>query len=232
MRVGESGMTLRKNHRIVGVLCACVLGLAAAGCATTSYNSTGEWQQPRTRDVPFQTVLVVTIVPDSNARRTIEQTVAEAITDGSARGVAAYSLSGQNSPELTRDMVVAMAENSGADSVLVTKVLDQAAQLGKSQEEAYVHLGRTTKVVQDEDASFTRALTTNYAVEVVPGSLVIEADAVLESSLYEAATGYKLAYRATTRGHFQLGVDDPIEGVANRFALAIVKRLRSDQVIR
>jgi len=222
-------MTLRKNHRIIGVLCTCMLGLTAAGCATTSYNSTGEWQQPRTRDVPFQTVLVVTIVPDFYARSTFDQTIVEAITDG---GVAAYSFSGQKSSELTKDMVVAMAEDSGADSVLITTVLDRATQLGKEQEEAYVHLGRATKVVQDEDASFTRALTTNYAVEVVPGSLVIEADAVLESSLYEAATGYKLVYRATTRGHFQLGVEDPIEGVANRFALAIVKRLRRDQVIR
>jgi hypothetical protein len=225
-------MALRKNHRIVGVLCACMLGLAAAGCATTSYNSTGEWQQPRSRDVPFENVLVVTIVPDADARRTFEKTVAAAITDGSALGVAAYSISGETASKLTRDMVVAMAEDSGADSVLVTKVLDRAAQLAREREEALVHLGPTTKVVQSEDSSFTRSLTTNYAIEVVPGNLVIEADAVLESSLYEAATGYKLVYRATTRGHFELGGYEGIEHVANRFALAVVKRLRSDQVIR
>ena len=225
-------MTLRKNHRIVGVLCACMLGLAAGACGTTSFKSTGEWQQPRTRDVPFQTVLVVTNVPDTHARRTFEQTVAASITDGGARGVAASSLSGRKAPKLSRDTVVAMAEKSGADSVLVTIILDQEAQLGKSQEEAYVHVGPITKVVQNEDASFTRSLTTNYAIEVVPGSLVMEADAVLESSLYEAATGYKLVYRAMTRGHFELGFEDPVEGVANRFALAIVERLRSDQVIR
>jgi hypothetical protein len=225
-------MTLRKNYRSVGVLCAIMSVLAAAGCGTTSYNSTGEWQQPRTRDVPFQTVLVVTIVPDLDARRVFEQTVAEAITDGGARGVAAYSSSRRQGPELTRDIVVAWAESSGADSVLVTKVLDRAAQAGISREQAIVHVGPITKVVQNENASFTRALTTNYAVEAVPGELVIEADAVLESSLYEAATGYKLAYRATTRGHFELDVDNRIEDVANRFALAIVGRLRRDQVIR
>jgi len=225
-------MALRKNHRIVGVLCACMLGLAAAGCATTSYNSTGEWQQPRSRDVPFQNVLVVTIVADADARRTFEKTVADAITDGSAWGVAAYSISGETASKLTRDMVVAMAEDTGADSVLVTKVLDRAAQLARDREEAILHVGRTTKVVQSEDSSFTRSLTTNYAVEVVPGSLVIEADAVLESSLYEAATGYKLVYRATTRGHFELSGYDRIEHVADRFAVAVVKRLRSDQVIR
>jgi outer membrane lipoprotein SlyB len=225
-------MALRKNHRIVGVLCACMLGLAAAGCATTSYNSTGEWQQPRSRDVPFQNVLVVTIVPDSDARRAFEKTVADAITDGSAWGVAAYSISGETASKLTKDMVVAMAEESGADSVLVTKVLDRAAQLARDREEAIVHVGPITKVVQSEDSSFTRSLTTNYAIEVVPGSLVIEAEAVLESSLYEVATGYKLVYRATTRGHFELSGYDRIEQVADRFALAVIKRLRSDQVIR
>jgi len=225
-------MTLKKNHRIVGALCACMLGLVVAGCATTSYKTTGEWQQPRTRDVPFQTVLVIAIVPDANARRTFEQTVAEAITDGGARGIVAYSLSGQKAPKLTRETVVAMAENSGADSVLVARVLDRATQVGKSQEETIFHAGPVTKVVQNEDASFTRALTTNYAVEVVPGSMVIEADAVLESSLYEPATGDKLVYRATTRGHFELGADYRVEEVAYRFALSLAKRLRSDRVIQ
>jgi len=225
-------MASRKNHWIIGVLCACMLGLVAAGCGTTSYNSTGQWQQPRNRDVPFQNVLVVTIVPDSNARREFEKTVADAITDGSAQGIAAYSISGETASELTKDIVVAMAENSGADSVLVTKVLDRAAQLAREREDAIVYVGPTTKVVQSEDSSFTRSLTTNYAVELVPGSLVIEADAVLESSLYEVATGYKPVYRATTRGHFELSGYDTIEYVANSFALAVVKRLRSDQVIR
>ncbi len=224
-------MTLRKNNRIVGVLCAFMLGLAAASCATTFYNSTGEWQQPRTRDVPFKTVLVIAIVPDPQARRVFEQTVAEAITDGGARGITVYSLSGQMAPKLSRDMVVAMAENSGADSVLITRVLDRAAQVGRSQEETIFHAGPVTKVVQSEDASLTRSLTTNYAVEVVPGSLVIEADAVLESLLYEPATGDRLVYRVTTRGHFELGGHYPIEEVAYRFALSIAKRLRSDQVI-
>ena len=226
-------MTLRKNHRIVGVLCTCMLGLAAAGCATTSsYKSTGEWQQPRTREVPFQAVLVIAIVPDSNARRAFEKTVADAIEDGSARGIASYSASNQKTTELTRDIVVAMAESSGADSVLVTRILDQAAQIGKTQEETIVHVGPVTKVVQSEDSSFTRALTTNYAIEVVPGSYVIKADAVLESSLYELATGDKLVYRATTRGRFELSGEHPTEEIAYRFAVSMANRLRSDQVIR
>ncbi len=225
-------MAIRKHKQIVGVLCACMLGLMAAGCATTSYTSTGEWQQPRSRDVPFRNVLVVTIVPDSDARRMFEKTVADAITDGGAQGVAAYSISGETASKLNKDVVVALAENSGADSVLVTRILDQAAQLAREREEALLHVGPTTKVVQSEDSSFTRSLTTNYAVELVPGSLVIEADAVLESSLYEVATGYKLVYQATTRGHFELSGYDSIERVANSFALAFVKRLRSDQVIR
>ncbi len=225
-------MAIRKNYRALRVLCACLLSLVAAGCATTSYDSTGEWQQPRSRDVPFQKVLVVTIVPDSSARRVFEKTVADAITDGGAWGVAAYSISGDTASTLNKDVVVGMAENSGADSVLVTKILDRAAQLAREREEALLHVGPTTKAVQSEDSSFTRSLTTNYAVELVPGSLVIEADAELESSLYEVATGYRLAYRATTRGHFEISGYDRMEQVANSFALTLVKRLRSDKVIR
>ena len=66
----------------------------------------------------------------------------------------------------------------------------------------------------------------------MPGSLVIEADVVMESSLYEPATGDKLVYRATTRGQFEFGPDDHVEVVAYRFADTITKRLRSDGVIR
>lgn len=225
-------MTFKINDQLVTALCACMLFLACAGCATNSYNSTGEWQQPRTRDVPFQTVLVIAIVPDSDARRVFEQTVAEAITDGGATGIAAYSLSRQRASQLTREMVVTMAENVGADSVLVARVLGRDLQAGKDPDETIVHAGPVTTVVQNEDASFTRALTTDYAVEVLPGSMVIEADAVLETSLYEPATGDKLVYWASTRGHFEIGAHYPVMAVAHRFALSLARQLRSDQVIR
>jgi hypothetical protein len=118
-----------------------------------------------------------------------------------------------------------------ARPTLVARVLGRAFQLGKDPDETIFHAGPVTKVVRNEDSSFTRALTTNYAVEVLPGSMVIEADAVLETSLYEPATGDKLVYQATTRGHFELGAHYPVEEVAQRFALSLAKRLSSDQVI-
>ena len=156
------------NHRATGYLCVCMLALAVAGCGTTSTNSSGEWQQPRTREVPFQTVLVVAITPDSDARRAFEQTLAEAITDGGAKGIASYALGRQmGTSKLSRDLVVAMAEKSGADAVLVTRILQRSGQFGKSRDETYVHAGRTVTVVQNEDASLTGIMVSNYAVEVV-----------------------------------------------------------------
>jgi hypothetical protein len=221
------------NYRATGHLCTCMLALAAAGCAATSGTSVGEWQQPRTREAPYQTVLVVAVAPDSNARRVFEQTVAAAITDGGGRGIGAYTLSQQvGTSKLSKEVVIAMAEKSGADAVLVTRMLSQEAHQGKSQEEAILHVGRSTSVAQNEDASMTAVMTSNYAVEVVPGSMVIEADAVMESSLYEPATGEKLIYRATTRGHLELGPGDRVEQFAQRFALTLSQRLRSDGVIR
>jgi len=224
-------MNLTISQRTVYVLCASLWVLAVAGCAGSSYNSTGEWQQPHTRDVPFQTVLVIATVPDSDARRVVEKTLADAITDGGARGIAAYRAGGQNVEKLTRSSVVAMAENSGADSVLVIRPMDRAAQAGKTQDEAFVHVGPTTKVVQDKDGTFTRSLTTNYAIDVQAGSFVLDADTILESSLFELASGNALVYRATTEGHFELSAAHPIEEAAYRFANSIAKQLRSDEVI-
>ena len=221
-----------KSYRIVYALCACLLALALASCATnaTSYNTSGEWQQPRTEGAPFRTVLVFANVPDAQMRRAFELSVARAITNGGARGIAAHPPGGQ-AATLTKDKVVTIAQNSGAEVVLVIRVVERAAQVGTSREEAYVHVGPTTKVVQNEDASFTRALTTNYAIEVVPGTMVIKADAVLESSVYEVA-GETLVYRATTRGRFEFGAEHGVEDVAYRFANSIAGRLRSDKVVR
>jgi hypothetical protein len=224
-------MALKINRRTVCVLYACLLSFVAAGCATNSYSSAGAWEQPRTRDAPFESVLVVAIMPDANARYLFEQAVAEAITEGEATGISAHSVSRQRSPDLTRDIVVAMANSSGADSVLLTRILDRATQTGLSQEEAIVHLGRTTKVVQSEDSSFTRALTTNYAVEVVPGSFAVEANAVLESSLYELDSEERLVYRAITQGHFEIGAAYEFEEAVYRMALSVGDQLRSDRVI-
>ncbi len=205
----------------------------AGGCATTSNSVSGEWQAPRARLQPFDAVLVVAIAPNDQARRAFEQTLADAIAaSGDARGLPSYALAAQmGSSELSRDMVVAMADKFNCDAVLVTRILEQAADADTSPEQAVVHVGPTVQVSQNEDASMTAVMVSNYSVEIVPGNLILKTDTVLESSVYEPKTGDQLVYRARTNARFDLGPEAPIEMAAAGFAQAIAKRLRSDGVI-
>jgi len=212
-----------------------LLALAAAGCATSGSNrSAGHWLQAETqRDVPYQTILVVGISPDSMARRAFEETLAKEISEGDSTGVPAFKIRSQmGSPELSKEVVIAMAETAGADAVIVVRAVKQEIYAGKSQEDVIVHLGRQVRVNESEDGNITTAVASNYSVEVVPGSMILEDDAVVQSSLYETATGDQLIYRAITNAHLELDGSGGVQMVAYHLALSIAKQLRRDGVIQ
>ena len=221
------------RYRVGGFLCACALAFLTTGCATTSNSSTGEWQQPRVHKTPYQTVLVVAAMPNRDVRRAMDQTLAGAITDGGTKGVSGFALARQMEVStLTRDLVITMAKESGADAVIVTRILGSDAQIGERRGEIAVKYNPGVVVTQNEDSSMTSVMASEYWIEVADATSVIDGGAVLESYLYEPVTGDKLIYRATSRGNFRLDGGERIEGIAQDFALLIARQLRSDGVIR
>mgnify|MGYP001817837454 CR=1 FL=1 len=212
-----------------------VLLFAASGCATSSDTSAdimGNWLQGRSADAPFTTILVIAISPDSNAREAFEQTLAENIDEGGAQGIAAHKYGRQNGSEkLSRDIVLDLAKKAGADAIVVTRVRSSSSEAGTSQEDAILHVGPQIRVEHDEEHHMTTVVESNYSVEVVPGSLVIESDNQLETLVYEPATGTSPIYRAITDAHVEFGPGDHVEVAAYEFANAISKQLRDDEVI-
>jgi hypothetical protein len=232
---GAHKLKLQKTDRITERVFVVMLLAIVAGCAstTTSSDSSGSWQHGRSADAPFNTVFIIAIAADSNAREAFEQALAKSIDDAGGNGIAAHRYGRQMGfKKLTRDIVLDLANKSGSDAILITRVLDQEMATGISQEEIIVHVGPMVRVAQNEDASMTAIVASNYAVEIVPGSMVVEADTLLESRVYQPSTGDKLLYRATTDTHFEMGPGDSIEAAAYEYGIAIGQLLRKDGVIR
>lgn len=202
-----------------------------SGCATTSITVSGAWQSPRTRTEPFHSVLIVAMVPRDSARRAFEITLANAIVSG-GDAMATTTFGSILTSGLSKDAVVRLADRVKADAVLVTRILDQSFKDGKTAEQVITHRGRAVSVSHNEDTNMTMVISSNQWTEVVPGTMIIEVDNVLETSVYEPSTGERLIYRATMKGQFDVGPDQPIEMGAAVFADEMARRLRKDGVIR
>jgi hypothetical protein len=135
-------------------------------------------------------------------------------------------------PKFDREVVIAMARETGADAIIVTRVLDRSGQLGEHRGDVVAKFNPGILYTQNEDASMTSVMASNYWIEVTKATTVIDGDALVQSYLYELASGDKLIYRMTTQGNFRIGPGRYAEGVGQEFALKIAKQLRSDRVIR
>jgi hypothetical protein len=218
------------RHLAGGYLC--LLAVLTAGCASTSSSSKGEWQPTQVRETPYQKVLVVAVMPDREVRRAMDQILAAEISDRGANGISGFAVAREMGvSELSRDLVIAMAEKTGADAIIVTKVVNRDAQIGDRRGEVVTKFNPGVVVTTSEDGSMSSVMASRYWVEVTPGSSTIDGDAILESYLYEPATGDKLIYRATSQGDFRIGAGERIEGVAEEFAILIAKQLHRDGVI-
>lgn len=219
---------LAANPRAI-VLTSLLIG----ACASTSSSTAGNWQGSAGSQSPVNKVIIFAFSPDANAREAFEQSLSRAVSAGGTEGIAGHRyarLSGTS--ELTKDTILALVEKSGADAVIVTRVMNTGIQGDKTQEEAILHVGPTATVTQNEDASMSAVMVSNYAVEVVPGSTMIKANTVLETTVYKIATGEVPVYRATTNAHYDFDAGTRIEEAVHQFATDIDRKLRKDGVIR
>jgi len=217
---------------IACALCVGILVLETVGCATSTTNVEGAWQSPRTRTEPFEVVLVVALAPGANVRRAFEITLANAIaSSGNARAIPSYTLLPQSTTQLSRDIVLSMATTTAADAVLVTRLLNQTVEAGQTPGKAVQRRGRAVAISHNEDSSLTMVIATNYSTEFQEGYRLLKADNVMDTLVYQPAAE-RLVYRATSRVHFDIGPENPIEKAAAVFAAAVATQLRKDGVIR
>ena len=77
----------------------------------------------------------------------------------------------------------------------------------------------------------TAVVASNYAVEIVEGYSVTDAEAELETLVFIPEAGAQPVYKVTTSAKFELGPGAPIEMAVLERASDLAQRLHKDDII-
>jgi hypothetical protein len=208
--------------RLAGAATLLLALLTGCGARTSVM---GEWQEPRATAIPFDNVLVVGISPTSKSRRSFEQALVPLIAAGGTKALASIVLGGSKQP-LTPEHVQQMVRDTGADAVLITRIVSRRVKLEESAERVGVKTRQPSSL--KDVPGVVDLFRTDYQEYEEPGELTARAKATLASSLYAAADGERLVYTIETTVKFDEEKDDPIAAVTE----AIARQLRREGLIR
>jgi hypothetical protein len=107
-----------------GALVGCLLPLAV-GCATTSIAT--QWKAEAFSGPPLRKLLVLGLTRQAASRRVFEDTYVAALQDSGTPAIASHSLFAQDGP-VEREVVVKAVRESGADGVLVARLVGREAE--------------------------------------------------------------------------------------------------------
>ena len=99
-----------------------VLVAALCGCATSELTNT--WKDPKYHAAPVKKVMVVGISNQASVRRTFEDTFAEMLRAKGVEAVPSHTVVPEDG-QLAEGRLRAAVEQSGADSVLITRMVER-----------------------------------------------------------------------------------------------------------
>jgi hypothetical protein len=214
-----------RGPAIVVVMAATLLLLG--GCSTVS---TGNWQEPRTTNIPYDNILIIGVTPDADMRLELEQHCAEGINVGVTRATKSIYLEPDvDHPPQTQASLHAMLNKTGADAVLVIRVLSKSVKAGKTQAEAYINIGPQITVIQDPGV--TEVWLSNYTIHQTDGQLIAKTDSRMEAFLYDVKDNGRGVYKISVETKIEENGGDPTYVVASNVATEITKDLRQDGLI-
>ena len=205
--------------------------LSLAGCGTGT-SATGEWKEPRSVNAPYSSVLVVGMAENSRVRRSFEEQLAAYLSAGGTKASASILVGSSllGSEALSKESVTAMVKSTGADAVVVTRLLKRTVKAGETRETVDVKLGPQVTVV--EEPGLTEVFASNVTYTQVPGQLTAKSKAILETSLYDVADKGRVVYTIATESKFEEINGDAIIDITGDIADAISKQLRSNRLVR
>lgn len=109
----------RLNPRL-GLSLLWLVATLVAACATTHLKDS--WKDPQFNDVPFRKILVIGVSRSDANRRLFEDGFVKALRESETEASARYFLLPEESP-LQKERIKQAVAKTGADSVLVTRVL-------------------------------------------------------------------------------------------------------------
>jgi hypothetical protein len=192
--------------------------LALAACAASTRVET-LYRSPASGAAPFGKVLVVGVHENAALRQRFENAVVTAL-GGGTQAVASVTLTDAERA-LDRDMVVAAAQSSGSDAVLVTRLLDVKYRADVEQGAGVSQARRR------DDAPIADFFRYDYVTYQDPMTVTTVADVLLGTDLYSVATEAKV-WSAESTAFEKNNVNDVIASVSGELA----ERLRAEGLVR
>ena len=218
-------MPLSYNHerRLAGALKPGLLLASAfllAGCATSD-SVVKIYESPDFNGGPFDKVLIVGAHESTGTRRLFEDSLAAVINENGAFAVPSLSVMDADDP-IEREAVIVAVRETGADAVLVTRLLDV-------QSTTTVEGGRSAgaEARRRDDLALADFFRYDYVEYQDPMTITTVRTVVLSTDLYNVADETKVWSAESTSFD-----KESVYGVIGGATRALTDQLRRDQLIR
>lgn len=182
--------------------------LALVACAASTHVET-LYRSPNAT-APFGKVLVVGVHSNASLRQRFENAVVSSLDSIGTQAVASVTLTEPGRP-LDREAVVAAAQRSGSDAVLVTRLLDVEYRSDVEQGAG------VTQTQRRDDVPIADFFRYDYVTYQDPMTVTTVATVLLGSDLYSVATEAKV-WSAESTAFDKDNVNDVIASVSSALA--------------
>lgn len=205
-------------------ICRSMLTLLAAGvlsaCTTASLKET--WRNPETPAAPYRKLLVIGITQQSALRQSFENILSETLREHGVTAVQSYTLL-DNLAQADQSRIQALAQQAGADAVVVTRVLSKSEHT--SYKLATGSLQHRTVVMHEAGPTSSTTIAMS-AVGIVPGEMD-SLGASLETRFFDAADA-RLVWSALIRAG---GPENEKINVFWKISALLVKAMGEDHMV-
>jgi len=208
----RTARTFRQGLLLAGML-------LLAGCAASD-RVVKTYESPDFDGGPFNKILIVGAHEDTGTRRFFENSFTAVLNENGAIAVTSLSVMDSEEP-IEREPVIAAVRETGADAVLVTRLLDVASSTS-------VEGGRTVADAQRRnDIPLADFFRYDYVEYQDPMTTTTVNTVVLSTDLYNVADESKVWSAESTS--FDKG---SVYGVVDSATRGLTNQLRRDQLIR
>ena len=198
---------------ILVLLCAAIL----AGCSkSTKVSSVRHEAKPAA--APFSKIVVVGVTPNQNLRVSWERVMAETLDDAGNTVWTSFRELDYEIP--TRENITEVVRATGADAVLVSRLIRQEVSAEDVDERTGAKKRRKNQYVFD-------IFRYDYEEFTEPSYTLVASDVELATDLYETTEGRLIYSIDSTTFQKQTAWD-----VLDEATIAIAKKLRSDRMTR
>jgi hypothetical protein len=186
---------------------------------------------------PYSKILIVAVSDDFDRRRVFENRLASELAAGGTAGIPSTRTM-LTTDVLDRESVAALVKTTGAESVLVTRLVNEALgvkeQRGREVLKADNPGAPSSAATNVENPYYYNVYTYDYSVSSEPPSLEIERDLIVTTDLFEVGEGKRIyTIRSNVRITSSANLDQNTDvAVIDKVASELARQLRRDRAVR